>query len=147
MTKSIAVIDGQVLSRKNFLDAIDNEIVHLHDTGDIQKVMDVLNGLGAIENVSGHAKAKLLAASIPAARRRKDHRVIAEVVRDDFPHLVRLNRLVIGLTEFIQNLAQDGIELAVAVLRIFQRNALQLEDITTFVPVLRLDLLLKLVPG
>jgi hypothetical protein len=63
MTKSIAVIDGQVLSRKNFLDAIDQEIIHLHDTGDINQVMNVLNGLGAIEDVSGHAKAKLLYAS------------------------------------------------------------------------------------
>jgi len=59
----IAVIDGQVLSRKNFLDSIDQEIIHLHDTGDINQVMNVLNGLSAIEDVSGHAKAKLLYAS------------------------------------------------------------------------------------
>ncbi len=63
MTKSIAVIDGQVLSKKNFMDAIDNEIIHLHDTGNINQVMNVLNGLSAIEDVSGHAKAKLLYAS------------------------------------------------------------------------------------
>jgi len=63
MNKSIAIIDGQVLSRKNFLSAIDQEIIHLHDTGDIQQVMNVLNGLGALEDVSGHAKAKLLWAS------------------------------------------------------------------------------------
>jgi hypothetical protein len=63
MTKSIAVLDGQVLSRKNFMDAIDQEIIHLHDTGDINQVMSVLNGLSSIEDVSGHAKAKLLWAS------------------------------------------------------------------------------------
>lgn len=63
MNKSIAVIDGQVLSKKNFMDAVDQEIIHLHDTGDIAQVINVLNGLSAIEDVSGHAKAKLLFAS------------------------------------------------------------------------------------
>lgn len=63
MAKSIAVIDGQVLSKKNFMDAVDHEIIRLHDTGDIAQVMNVLNGLSAIEDVSGHAKAKLLWAS------------------------------------------------------------------------------------
>jgi len=60
MNKSLATIDGQVLSRKNFMDAIDQEIIYLHDTGDISKTMNVLNGLTAIEDISGHAKAKLL---------------------------------------------------------------------------------------
>lgn len=63
MSKSIAIIDGQVLSRKNFMDAIDQEIIHLHDTGNINQVMNVLNGLNAIEEISGHAKAKLLYAA------------------------------------------------------------------------------------
>jgi DNA-binding TFAR19-related protein (PDSD5 family) len=58
--KSIAVIDGQVLSRKNFMDAIDQEVVSLYDTGNINRVMNVLNGLSAVEDISGHAKAKLL---------------------------------------------------------------------------------------
>ena len=62
-SKNLAVIDGQVLSRKNFMDAIDQEIIQLHDSGDINKVMNVLNGLSAIEDISGHAKAKLLYAS------------------------------------------------------------------------------------
>lgn len=61
--KSIAVIDGNILSRKNFMEAIDQEIIHLHDTGDINQVMNVLNGLNAVEDISGHAKAKLLWAS------------------------------------------------------------------------------------
>jgi len=63
MNKKIAVIDGDILSRKNFMDAIDQEIIHLHDTGDINQVMNVLNGLDAVESVTGHAKARLLWAS------------------------------------------------------------------------------------
>lgn len=63
MSNKLAVIDGQVLSRKNFLESVDQEIIHLHDTGDINQVMNVLNGLDAVEDVTGHAKAKLLYAS------------------------------------------------------------------------------------
>ncbi len=63
MTKSIISIQGQPLGRKEFMSAIDEEIIRLHDTGDINRVMTVLNGLDDVEGITGHAKAKLLYAS------------------------------------------------------------------------------------
>jgi len=61
--KSIISLHGQPIGRKDFMSAIDQEIVILHDTGDINRVMKVLNGLDAVEGITGHAKAKLLFAS------------------------------------------------------------------------------------
>ena len=58
--KAIISLHGQPLSRKDFMSAIDVEIVHLHETGDINRTMNVLNGLDAVEGITGHAKAKLL---------------------------------------------------------------------------------------
>ena len=63
MVKSLITINNQPLSKQDFFGAIDSEIVHLHDTGDINRVMKVLNGLDAVEGITGHAKAKLLFAS------------------------------------------------------------------------------------
>lgn len=57
---SIITLHGQPLGKKDFMSAIDQVIIHLHDTGDINQVMNVLDGLDAIDNVTGHAKAKLL---------------------------------------------------------------------------------------
>jgi hypothetical protein len=61
--KSLLVINNQPLSQKDFFSAIDDEIVNLHDTGDINHVMKVLNGLDDVEDITGKAKAKLLWAS------------------------------------------------------------------------------------
>jgi hypothetical protein len=63
MNKSIISLHGQPLGKKDFMSAIDQEIINLHDTGDINRVMTVLNGLDSVENITGHAKARLLWAS------------------------------------------------------------------------------------
>jgi len=63
MSKSVLTINNNPLSEKDFMGAIDSEIVHLHDTGDINRVMKVLTGLDDVEGITGHAKAKLLWAS------------------------------------------------------------------------------------
>lgn len=57
---SLAVIDGMELTEKDFMSSIDNEIVHLHDTGDIARATDLIRRLDALDTVSGHAKAKFL---------------------------------------------------------------------------------------
>lgn len=61
--KSLITINNQPLSKQDFFRSIDDEIVALHDTGDMNRVMKVLNGLDAVEGITGHAKAKLLWAS------------------------------------------------------------------------------------
>ena len=63
MSKSLITINNQPLSRHDFMSAIDDEIVRLHDTGDINRIMKVLTGLDDVEGITGHAKAKLLHAS------------------------------------------------------------------------------------
>lgn len=63
MSKSLLKLNGQAIAKKDFVSAIDNEIIHLHDTGDINHVMGVINALDEVEGVTGHAKAKLLWAS------------------------------------------------------------------------------------
>lgn len=85
MAKSIAVIDGQILSRKNFMDAIDAEIINLHDTGNINQVMKVLNGLSAVEDVSGHAKAKLLWGSSEWFKQNKPNESFSDHVESTTP--------------------------------------------------------------
>lgn len=60
MNKSIAVIDGHPISEKDFMSAVDNELILLNDTGDINHVMATINMLDRLDNVTGHAKAKLL---------------------------------------------------------------------------------------
>lgn len=62
-TSSLLKLNGQAIAKKDFFSAIDNEIVYLHDTGDIEHAMKVLNALDDVEGVTGHAKAKLLWAS------------------------------------------------------------------------------------
>jgi hypothetical protein len=58
--KSLITINNQPLSKKDFFSAIDEEIIYLNDSGNINHVMNVLNGLDAVEGITGHAKAKLL---------------------------------------------------------------------------------------
>lgn len=60
MTKSLITINEQPISKKDFMSAIDNEIVYLNDSGNINHVMSVLSGLEGVEGITGHAKAKLL---------------------------------------------------------------------------------------
>ncbi len=55
MNKAIIMIQSQPLGRKDFMDAIDQEIIHLHDTGDINRVMVVLEGLSDVVVVSALA--------------------------------------------------------------------------------------------
>ena len=42
------------------MSAIDQELINLHDTKDVNRVIRVLDGLGSVEEITGHAKAKLL---------------------------------------------------------------------------------------
>lgn len=58
--KALAVIDGMELTERDFMSSIDNELVHLHDTGDINRATQLIVSLDALDNVSGHAKAKFL---------------------------------------------------------------------------------------
>lgn len=58
--KSLITINNQPLSERDFMSAVENEIVTLHDTGDINRIMTVLEGIKQVEDVTGHAKAKLL---------------------------------------------------------------------------------------
>lgn len=53
-------MQGNPLSERDFMQAIDQEIIQLHDSGDVNHVMSVLNGLNNMEGVTGHAKARLL---------------------------------------------------------------------------------------
>jgi hypothetical protein len=62
MTKksTLAVIDGHELTERDFMSSIDNELVTLHDTGDVNRATKLLNMLDSLDTVSGHAKAKFL---------------------------------------------------------------------------------------
>src|SRR5512147_3122527 len=61
MTKnSLITIDDRSITKSDFYQSIENEIVHLHDTGDVNHVMKFLNALDEVEGVTGHAKARLL---------------------------------------------------------------------------------------
>lgn len=60
MNKSIIVIDKHPISEKDFMSAVDNELILLNDTGNVSRVTDVLNGLEQLNKITGHAKAKLL---------------------------------------------------------------------------------------
>ena len=59
---SIISLHGQALGKKDFMDAVNQEIITLNDTGDINHVMKVLDGLDTVEGITGHAKARLLLA-------------------------------------------------------------------------------------
>lgn len=64
MTKnSLITIDDHSITKTDFYQSIENEIIHLHETGDVNHVMKFLNALDEVEGVTGHAKARLLWAS------------------------------------------------------------------------------------
>lgn len=60
MNKSIVVIDDHPITENDFMSSIDNELISLHETGDINHVMKVVDGLDKIDRIAGQAKAKLL---------------------------------------------------------------------------------------
>lgn len=60
---SLITINEHPLSKKDFMDAVEQEIIYLHDTGDLNHTMRVLSGLENVEGVTGHMKARLLWAS------------------------------------------------------------------------------------
>jgi len=56
----IAVVDGRAFTEQDMFSAIDSVVDELESTGDIQKATSALVALEKLENVSGHAKARLL---------------------------------------------------------------------------------------
>lgn len=56
----LALIQGKALTESDVMSAIDGVIVQLHQTGNLSEATNVLNILDRIDNVTGHAKAKLL---------------------------------------------------------------------------------------
>jgi len=56
----LALVNNEALTKRDMFEAIDNVIVQLHQTGDLNKATNVINGLGEIEKVTGVVKAKLL---------------------------------------------------------------------------------------
>lgn len=62
MTKNnqLAIVDGRAFTEKDMYSAIDGVIDNLNATGDIQNAMNALVALEKLEDVSGHAKARLL---------------------------------------------------------------------------------------
>ena len=61
MTKSdLMVINGNALTEKDMFGAIDNVLIQLHDTNNINHVMGIIDSLDKVDTVVGKAKAKLL---------------------------------------------------------------------------------------
>lgn len=61
--KPVISINEHPISKKDFMGTVENEIIHLHETGDINRVMSIIKGLDSLDNITGHAKARLLWAS------------------------------------------------------------------------------------
>jgi len=63
-TKDKAVLmkfdDEHKVTERDFMSNIDNEIIHLHDTGDVNRATALIAMLDGLDTVSGHAKAKFL---------------------------------------------------------------------------------------
>lgn len=60
MSKALLQINEQTFTERDVMQGIDNVLVHLNDTGDLDSATKVLNSLDALTNVSGKAKAYLL---------------------------------------------------------------------------------------
>lgn len=60
MADTLALVDGKVFSNKDMLEAIENTLIQLNDTGNFNQAVKVLNTLDKIDNVTGKAKAYLL---------------------------------------------------------------------------------------
>lgn len=62
MTKEaqLALVNGSAMTENDVMLAIDGVIQQLHQTGNLNEATKVLNILDRIDNVTGHAKAKLL---------------------------------------------------------------------------------------
>lgn len=59
-SSQLAFVEGKVFTEEDVISAVDMVIADLQQSGDINKATDVLNTLDKIEDVSGHAKARLL---------------------------------------------------------------------------------------
>lgn len=101
--KALLHIDDHSISKKDILSAIDQEIITLHDTGNINRVMSVLNGLSEVESVSGHAKAKLLWASNEWFKQNEPDKDFADHVADT----TTLNRTVVDRYITVQRFIED----------------------------------------
>lgn len=56
----IALVNGAALTERDMFSAVDGVVAELNQTGNIQKATQVVSILDRIDNVTGHAKAKLL---------------------------------------------------------------------------------------
>lgn len=56
----LAVVNGSALTEKDVMSAIQNVLIRLHKSNDVQESVNVINTLDRIGNVAGHAKAYLL---------------------------------------------------------------------------------------
>lgn len=56
----LAIVDGKVFTEQDMYSAIDEVILELNEYGDIQHATSALIALEKLEDVSGHAKARLL---------------------------------------------------------------------------------------
>lgn len=59
-TNQLAIVDGNVFTEQDMYSAIDFVILDLNTTGDLNKATTALVALEKLEDVSGHAKARLL---------------------------------------------------------------------------------------
>ena len=59
-TSLVQFDDGHKLTEQDFMHNIDNELIHLHETGDFNRATHVIFALEKLDTVSGHAKAKFL---------------------------------------------------------------------------------------
>ena len=61
MSKSeLMVINGNVLTEKDIFASVDNYLIQLNDTGNLNEIMNVVNSLDKVDKVVGKAKARLL---------------------------------------------------------------------------------------
>lgn len=60
MTNKLMVINGNEITEKDVFYTVNNILVKLHDTDDLQVITNAINGLNQIDTVVGKAKAKLL---------------------------------------------------------------------------------------
>lgn len=61
MVKALVTFDdGHSLTKRDFMSNIDNELIRLNDTGDINHAVRLIDGLDGLDSVAGHAKARFL---------------------------------------------------------------------------------------
>ena len=101
--KTLVMVNSNPITKKDILSAIDQEIITLHDSGNVQRVMSVLNGLSDIEAVSGHARAKLLYATSEWYKQEEPDKSFI----DDVTSFTSMNKTVVDryitVQKFIEN--------------------------------------------